>query len=88
MTDEEFTITVDGKDHKFGDLETGDQQVVAHLKDLDNQLAQLNFRQDQLSASKAYFSDQLVASLSKASQNADEAEKSDASEKSKEQASE
>lgn len=82
MAEEEFTITVDGNDHKFSDLQSEDQQVVAHLKDLDNQLAQLNFRQDQLNASKAFFSDQLVASLSKKDKPAeDQSDKSESEEK-------
>lgn len=89
MADEEFTVTVDGQDHKFGDLEANDQQVVAHLKDLDNQLAQLNFRQAQLNASKAFFSDQLVGSLAKKNEeNAAAAESSDAADSSQAESSE
>ena len=64
MSQEEFTITVDGKDYKVSDLENEDQQLVAHLRDLDNQLSQVNFKFEQLSASKAFFSDKLVSSLS------------------------
>jgi hypothetical protein len=37
---------------------------VSHIRDLDAQVDQLNFRFEQLNASKSFFSDKLVASLS------------------------
>ena len=78
MAEEDFTVTVDGLDYKVGDLESDDQQVVAHLRDLDNQLGQVNFRFEQLSAAKAAFSDKLVASLSQKRAEKEEAEKASA----------
>jgi len=64
MAEEEFTITVADKEYKLSDLGEEEQQIVAHLRDLDSQLAQVNFRFEQLNASKAFFSDRLVGSLS------------------------
>ena len=64
---DEFTINVNGTDHKLSDLEQEDQLVVAQLQDLEAQLSQLGFRSNQLNASKQFFSDKLVESLSKKS---------------------
>ena len=78
----EFTINVNGADHKLSDLPKEDQLLVAQLQDLETQLSQLGFRSDQLNASKQFFSDKLVESLSKKS-DADDAQAKDSSESAK-----
>ena len=60
----DFTVTVDGTEHKFSDLSDENKLLVSHIRDLDAQVDQLNFRFEQLNASKSFFSDKLVASLS------------------------
>ena len=59
----DFTVTVDGTEHKFNDLNDENKLLVSHLRDLDSQIEQLNFRYEQLTASKSFFSDKLVQSL-------------------------
>lgn len=59
----DFTVTVDGTEHKFNDLNDENKLLVSHLRDLDSQIEQLNFRYEQLNASKSFFSDKLVQSL-------------------------
>ena len=59
----DFTVTVDGTEHKFNDLNDENKLLVSHIRDLDSQVEQLNFRYEQLSASKSFFSDKLVQSL-------------------------
>ena len=59
----DFTVTVDGVDHKYSELNDGARQLVNHVRDLDGQIEQLNYRFEQLNASKTFFSNQLVASL-------------------------
>ncbi len=59
----DFTITVDGKDYKFDDLEAENKGLVAHIRDLEAQLEQVNFKFEQINASKIFFSDKLVQNL-------------------------
>jgi len=59
----DFTVTVDGAEYKFNDLSDENKSLVGHIRDLDSQVEQLNFRYEQLSASKSFFSDKLVQSL-------------------------
>jgi len=69
----DFTVTVDGAEHKFSDLSDENKLLVSHIRDLDAQVDQLNFRFEQLNASKSFFSDKLVASLSTKASEASEA---------------
>jgi septum formation inhibitor MinC len=66
----DFTITVNDKDFKFNDLSDENKALVAHIRDLEGQLNQVGFRHEQLSASKNFFSDKLVASLSESKEEA------------------
>ena len=59
----DFTITIEGQEHKFSELSDENKQLVSHVKDLENQIDQLNFRYEQLSASKLFFSDKLIESI-------------------------
>ena len=76
MSNEEndFTVSVDGIDHKYSDLKDSSKQLVNHVRDLEVQIEQLNFRFEQLNASKTFFSNQLVASLSEKSEDSESAE--------------
>ena len=66
----DFTVTVDGTAHKFNDLNDENKLLVSHIRDLDSQVEQLNFRYEQLSASKSFFSDKLVQSLKASAEDA------------------
>ena len=39
----DFTVTVDGTEHKFNDLNDENKLLVSHIRDLDSQVEQLNF---------------------------------------------
>ena len=69
----DFTVTVDGVDHKYSELNDGAKQLVNHVRDLDGQIEQLNYRFEQLNASKTFFSNQLVASLQAPAEASEEA---------------
>ena len=66
----DFTVTVDGAEHKFSDLSDENKLLVSHIRDLDSQVEQLNFRYEQLNASKSFFSDKLVQSLKASAEDA------------------
>lgn len=76
----DFTITVNDKDFKFNDLSDENKALVAHIRDLEGQLSQVGFRHEQLSASKNFFSDKLVASLSESKEEASAEASAEASE--------
>ena len=68
MSNEEndFMVTVDGSEYKFSELKDENKILVNHIRDIDMQVDQLNFKYEQLTASKTFFSDKLVASLKEA----------------------
>lgn len=68
----DFMLTVDGKDYKFSDLSDDNKLLVSHIRDLEGQVEQLNYRYEQLTASKTFFSDKLVASLKEQAEQASE----------------
>ena len=72
----DFMLTVDGKDYKFSDLSDDNKLLVSHIRDLEGQVEQLNYRYEQLTASKTFFSDKLVASLKEQAEQAQQAEQS------------
>ena len=37
----DFTITIEGQEHKFSELSDENKQLVSHVKDLENQIDQL-----------------------------------------------
>lgn len=79
-TENDFTVTIEGSDYKFSDLTDDNKVLVNHIRDLDAQVEQLNFRFEQLNASKNFFSDKLVWSLNQAKTQAES--KSDSEESS------
>ena len=70
----DFMLTVDGKDHKFSELSNDNKLLVSHIRDLEGQIEQINFRYEQLNASKTFFSDKLVVSLREEQNSAESAE--------------
>lgn len=70
----DFMLTVDGKDHKFSELSNDNKLLVSHVRDLEGQIEQINFRYEQLNASKTFFSDKLVVSLREEQNSAESAE--------------
>lgn len=61
--EQDFTITIDGTKYKFSELESDNQSLVRHIRDLEVQLEQVNFKYEQVHASKLFFSDKLVQNL-------------------------
>jgi uncharacterized protein (DUF342 family) len=76
MSNEEndFMVTIDGSDYKFSQLSNDDKMLVSHIRDLEAQVEQLNFRFEQLSASKSFFADKLVASIRNSKSEENQAE--------------
>ena len=66
----DFTVTVDGTEHQFSELSDEKKLLVSHIRDLESQVDQLNFRYEQLNASKSFFSDKLVQSLKASAEDA------------------
>ena len=56
-------INIDGVNYDFEELEPGAQYAVRQLRDLKEQLAVAQFRIDQLSAARQFFSANLSASI-------------------------
>lgn len=67
----DFTITVDGKEYKFDELEAENKALVGHIRDLESQLEQINFKFEQINASKLFFSDKLIQNLKQPADQAD-----------------
>ena len=63
MENKEMTVTIDGNEYKISDLESDEQRLVSQLHDIESQLSQIEFRHEQVSASKLFFSDKLVNSV-------------------------
>jgi seryl-tRNA synthetase len=70
-TENDFTLTIEGTEYKFSELTDDNKVLVNHIRDLDQQVEQINFRFEQLNASKNFFSDKLVWSLNQAKNQAD-----------------
>ena len=77
MAETDFTITVDGNEFKFDDLAPENKGLVQHIRDLEGQIEQVNFKFEQINASKLFFSDKLIQNLK---QSASEAPAEEASE--------
>lgn len=63
MSQDDFTITIEGNEYKFSDLEAENKGLVTHIRDLEAQLEQVNFKFEQINASKLFFSDKLIQNL-------------------------
>lgn len=79
-TENDFTLTIEGTEYKFSELTDDNKVLVNHIRDLDQQVEQINFRFEQLNASKNFFSDKLVWSLNQAKNQADSSNESDSAE--------
>lgn len=56
----EMSVTINGKDYLVSDLEQDEQRIVSQLHDIEAQLGQIEFKHEQMSASKLFFSDKLI----------------------------
>ena len=82
MSNEEndFMVTVDGSEYKFSELKDENKILVNHIRDIDMQVDQLNFKYEQLTASKTFFSDKLVGSLREEQNSAESVESTESTE--------
>ncbi len=79
MENKELTVNINGNDYKVSDLENEEQRLVSQLHDIEAQLSQIEFKHEQVSASKVFFSDKLVNSVKAREESAS---KDDSTEKS------
>ena len=59
----DFTITIEDTEYKFSELSDENKNTVMHIRDIESQMQQLNFKFDQLNASKTFFSQNLIANV-------------------------
>lgn len=69
----DFTITIEDIEHKFSELSDENKATVMQIRDLEGQIQQLNFKFEQLNASKTFFSQNLIENI-KSSAKQDESE--------------
>lgn len=69
----DFVITIEDTEYKFSELSDENKAIVMQIRDLDGQMQQLNFKFEQLNASKTFFSQSLIQSV-----NADKTEEKEA----------
>lgn len=69
----DFTITIEDTEHKFSELSDENKATVMQIRDLEGQMQQLNFKFEQLNASKTFFSQNLIENI-KSSAKQDESE--------------
>jgi len=62
MTEENRTITIDGKEYDYEELEDNQKSMVNQVINLNNKVAQARFDLDQLTVAQDAFSKMLVAS--------------------------
>ena len=63
MENKEMTVNINGTEYKISDLQTEEQRLVSQLHDIESQLSQIEFKHEQVSASKLFFSDKLINSV-------------------------
>jgi len=63
MENKEMTVNINGKEYKVSDLQNEEQRLVSQLHDIESQLSQIEFKHEQVSASKLFFSDKLINSV-------------------------
>jgi hypothetical protein len=63
MTEENRTITIDGKEYDYEELEDNQKSMVNQVINLNNKVAQARFDLDQLTVAQDAFSKMLVASV-------------------------
>jgi hypothetical protein len=59
----DFTITIEDTEHKFSELSDENKAIVMQIRDLEGQMQQLNFKFEQLNASKTFFSQNLIENI-------------------------
>lgn len=70
----DFTITIEDTEYKFSELSDENKNTVMHIRDIESQMQQLNFKFDQLNASKTFFSQNLIANVKASKQEKEEKE--------------
>tara|TARA_R110002012_G_scaffold208194_1_gene378277 strand:- start:106 stop:315 length:210 start_codon:yes stop_codon:yes gene_type:complete len=63
MSEESQTVTIDGKEYDFVELEDGQQYLVRQLRNVNSKISNAKFELDQLSAAQDMFSKMLLASV-------------------------
>lgn len=74
MTEENRTITIDGKEYDYEELEDNQKSMVNQVINLNNKVAQARFDLDQLTVAQDAFSKMLVASVNETSEAQPEGE--------------
>ena len=74
MTDENRTITIDGKEYDYEELEDNQKSMVNQVINLNNKVAQARFDLDQLTVAQDAFTKMLVASVNETSEAQPEGE--------------
>tara|TARA_B100002019_G_scaffold292840_1_gene317373 strand:+ start:953 stop:1207 length:255 start_codon:yes stop_codon:yes gene_type:complete len=64
---QDLSFTLNGKDYKYSECTEEQQQIVQQLNDLQNQIAELDFKYTQVSAAKHHFTDLLTKSIEESS---------------------
>ena len=70
----DFTITIDDTEHKFSELSDENKATVMQIRDLEGQMQQLNFKFEQLNASKTFFSQSLIENIKSTEAEQEESE--------------
>jgi len=78
MENKDMTVNINGTEYKISDLQNEEQRLVSQLHDIESQLSQIEFKHEQVSASKLFFSDKLINSVR---EREEESSKAAASEK-------
>lgn len=68
----DFTITIEDTEHKFSELSDENKAIVMQIRDLEGQMQQLNFKFEQLNASKTFFSQNLIQNVKSSEAETDE----------------
>ena len=70
----DFTITIEDTEYKFSELSNENKATVMQLRDLEGQMRELNFKFEQLNASKTFFSQNLIANVKATKEEKEEKE--------------
>jgi len=72
MSEENQTVTINGKEYDFVELEDGQQYLVRQLRNVNSKISNAKFELDQLSAAQDMFSKMLLASVKEPENKSDE----------------
>ena len=67
-----LTFNLNGKDYKYSECTDEQKQMVHQLNDIENQLAELDFKFNQVNAAKNQFTDMLTKSYEKKDSKSEE----------------